>query len=316
VLSLPNCFAFGTSPSNTPSITAILPSSGTFDGNTRVTIIGSGFSTGGVQVFFGTVEATVISTTFNQIVALSPAGPPGNGAEVPVGVTVKNINSGIVSGAVTFTYRPALKLNSIAPNEEPADGPFTPVTIFGAGFQAPVAVVLAGRPAVVSSVSATEIVVLPTSLLVTDCSDTPGQVSVTNINSGDTVTGLSWLYLVKTFAPALQFSQPNAGDVFANPGLTVTLFGQSLSRVTKVTVGSRAANFTILSDSQISVVIPDDLAVAPTCPPGTGGGTETNIETVDITVTSITGCTSVLSQAFTYQRQCIAPTPTAASVGQ
>src|SRR5262249_906410 len=52
-----NCFVFGTVNGGTPNITAILPSSGSKDGNTRVSIIGSGF-VAPVQVFFASVEAT------------------------------------------------------------------------------------------------------------------------------------------------------------------------------------------------------------------------------------------------------------------
>ena len=40
-VTVPNCFAFGTSSSSTPAITAVLPSSGPNSGNTRVTIVGS-----------------------------------------------------------------------------------------------------------------------------------------------------------------------------------------------------------------------------------------------------------------------------------
>ncbi|MGI0148626.1 MAG: IPT/TIG domain-containing protein, partial [Thermoplasmata archaeon] len=43
ILTLPNCFAFGSTLPSTPTITAVLPSSGTNEGNTRVTIIGAGF---------------------------------------------------------------------------------------------------------------------------------------------------------------------------------------------------------------------------------------------------------------------------------
>jgi hypothetical protein len=228
-------------------------------------------------------------------------------------VTVKNINSGVVSGAVTFTYGPAMKVTAINPIEEPSDGPWTPVTIFGAGFQAPVVVFAGLRPCSVNSVSATEIVCTPTGVLVTDCNDVVGPVVVTNVDTGDTVNGPDFRYLVKTFAPALSFSSPAAGDVFLNPGLTVSLFGQGLSRVTKVTFGSRAASFTRVNDAQLTAIVPDDLAQAPACPTGTSGGTEVTVETVDITVTSDTGCTATLSAAFTYQRQCIAPTPTAAA---
>jgi hypothetical protein len=71
VLSLPSCFAYGTQDAGTPQVSSLLPSSGTSEGGTRVTIVGSGFSVGGgVQVFFGALEATVVSVSFNQVVAL------------------------------------------------------------------------------------------------------------------------------------------------------------------------------------------------------------------------------------------------------
>jgi hypothetical protein len=292
VLSLPNCFAFGTSASNVPTITAILPSQGSFSGGTRVTIIGSGFA-----------------TSFSQIVALSPAGPSGGGTQVQVPVTVKNISSGLTSGPTNFMFTPALKVTAINPIEEPSNGPFTPVTVFGAGFQSPVVVFAAGRPCTVNSVAATEIVCTPTGVLVNDCNDVVGPVVVTNVDSGDTVNGPDFRYLVKTFAPSLSLSSPAQGDVFSNPGLTVSLFGSSLSRVTKVTFGSRAASFTIVSDSQINAVVPDDLLPAPACPAGTPNPIEVVLETVDITVTSATGCTATLSQGFAYERLCVVPTP-------
>jgi len=312
VLSLPNCFAFGTAGTGTPTITAILPASGTNEGNTRVTIVGSGFPTTGAQVFFGSVEATVVSVTFNQIVVLSPPafGAGQGNLNQPVQVTVKNIASGAVSNGVTFTYTPALRLTSVSPSEVPSNGPFPQVTIFGQGFQAPVAVVLAGRPAQIVSVSATEVIVVPTGVLVTDCTDVSGPVSVTNVNSGDSASGLSFLYLVKTFAPALTFSEPASGDVSAGT-VTVTLHGVNLSHVTKVTFGGRAAAFSIVDDFTITATVPNDFATPPQCPTGVPAGTETKVEDVDIVVTSQTGCTSTLAKGFTYFLPCtVPPTPT------
>ena len=59
VLSLPSCFVYGADVAGTPTVTAVLPASGTKGGGTRVTIIGSGFSTSGVQVFFRTLLSAV-----------------------------------------------------------------------------------------------------------------------------------------------------------------------------------------------------------------------------------------------------------------
>jgi uncharacterized repeat protein (TIGR01451 family) len=192
-LSLPNCFAFGTTAAGNPSITAVLPSSGSNEGNTRVTIIGSGFVFP-VQVFFGPVEAQVLSVSFNQIIVLTP---PASGAGLPnlnqtVEVRVHEVNSGLdatLTGGFRFVV--PLQLTAIDNNRQIA--PFTPVTIHGQGFLAPVAVSLAGIPATVISVSATELLVLPGP---TTCPNAPsGAVVVTNIDSGDTQSGLTFTYL-------------------------------------------------------------------------------------------------------------------------
>ncbi len=188
-LSLPNCFAFGTVASSTPTITAVLPSSGSNEGNTIVTIIGSGFSSP-VQVFFGVVEAKVLSVSFNQIVVQTP---PASGAGLPnlnstVDVRVHEVNSGL-DATLTAGFRFVTAIQVTAIDNGRQEAPFTPVTIHGQGFLAPVAVYLGGIPATVISVSATELLVLPGPLPTGGVCGTPGSVVVTNIESGDTATG-------------------------------------------------------------------------------------------------------------------------------
>src|SRR5712692_5335995 len=126
-LSLPNCFAFGTSPSSTPAITAVLPSSGSNEGNTRVTIIGSGFSSP-LQVFFGLVEAQVLSVSFNQIIVLSP---PASGAGLPnlnqnVTIRVHEVNSGLdATRDAAFRYVTALQITAVDNARQRVDQPFS-----------------------------------------------------------------------------------------------------------------------------------------------------------------------------------------------
>jgi len=188
-LSVPNCFAFGTTAASNPKITAVLPSSGSNEGNTRVTIIGSGFVLP-VQVFFGPVEAQVLSVSFNQIIVLTP---PASGAGLPnlnktVDVRVHEVNSGL-EDTLTGGFRFVVPLQITAIDNSRQEAPFTPVTIHGQGFLAPVAVYLAGIPASVISVSATELLVLPGPLPSPCTSKENGAVVVTNIESGDTATG-------------------------------------------------------------------------------------------------------------------------------
>jgi uncharacterized repeat protein (TIGR01451 family) len=93
-----------------------------------------------------------------------------------------------------FRFVVPVQITAIDNNRQIA--PFTPVTIHGQGFLAPVAVYLAGIPATVISVSATELLVLPGPITCPDAPP-PGAVVVTNIDSGDTATGpdLTFTYL-------------------------------------------------------------------------------------------------------------------------
>jgi uncharacterized repeat protein (TIGR01451 family) len=313
VLTLPNCFAFGTTLSTTPTITAVLPASGTNEGNTRVTIIGAGFQAP-VQVFFGNVEATVVSVSFNQIVVLTPAafGAGRDNLNQTVDVRVRNVTSGeettLVGG---YRYVQPLQLIAIAPNEQRLDQPFVPVTIFGHGFQAPVAVTVAGRPATVVSVSESELVVVPGRPLATGCSDITGGVTVTNINTGDTASGLTFTYRVALTAPTIQLISPTQGAV----GTAVTITGTNLPLTVAdadVKFGIRQATVTAASATSLTVVAPDNLATAPVCPAGTAAGTVVNVGgPVQVRVTNrLTGCFAIAPDLFQYQAPCVPATPT------
>lgn len=311
VLSLPSCFAYGTADSGTPTVTAVLPASGTNEGNTRVTIIGSGFSNSGVQVFFGTVEATVISVSYNQIVVLSPPafGAGHDNLNATVGVTVKNIASGVVSNPVNFKYTPQVLLTAINNNIQPSQGPFVPVTIFGQGFQAPVAVGLAGWAANIISVSATELVVLPGFPLAAGCADITGVVTVTNIDTGDSASGLSFTYRVPK--PIITGLTP----AFGGPGASVTITGTNLPLAisdAEVRMGTTLAAVTSATGSSVTFTVPDTGAAAPICTGSNPPTTPQTVATFDITVTTrSTTCTVTLPQSFQYQLPCVPPpTPT------
>jgi hypothetical protein len=318
-LTLPNCFAIGSQGTTTPQITAVLPSSGSNEGNTRVTIIGSGFdAVGGVQVFFGNVEAVVVSISFSQIVALTP---PASGAgqenlNQQVDVRVRNITSGREASLPGgFRYTPPIRLTAFSGfNLQRVDQPFTLLTLHGQGFEGPVAVSLAGVVAQVVSVSATELVVRPGFPFLVGCSDVSGDITVTNIDTGDTATGLSFSYLVSVTTPIITSVVPDSGVVGA--GFAATIIGVNLPRSiadADVKFGSRAATVTSASSdgTSLSVIVPVSDAAAPTCPTGTAVGTPLTSETVDVTVTSrATTCSGTFAQGFRYQQPCTVP-PTA-----
>lgn len=317
VLSLPNCFSFGTQASSTPFITALLPSQGTKEGGTRVTIIGSGFSTAGVQVFFADREATVVSTTFSQIVVLSPKSF-GIGQET-VAVTVKNINSGTVSGGANFRYTPSVTVTALNNHTQPFGGPYVPVTIFGQGFQAPVSVGLAGWTATVQSVSATEIVVLPGTPISSGCSDISGPASVVNINTGDGAEGGVFIYHVDK--PTINGVTPGNSCPTTLPtdpcpnggvgGIPVTITGTGFTSTVDVKFGGQTAFQTGgHTSNSITVTAPITNSAAPTCTAGNPAGTHQIVSTVDVTVTNIeTTCPVTAAQAFQYVMPCVVPAP-------
>ncbi|HTY42735.1 MAG TPA: IPT/TIG domain-containing protein [Thermoanaerobaculia bacterium] len=320
-LSLPSCFTYGSVTQGTPTVTALLPSSGSNEGNTRVTIVGSGFSSTGVQVFFGTVEASVVSVSYNQVVALSPPASGAGSANLnaSVAVTVKNIDSGLVSNAsVNYQYTTKVKITSWNNNFQPLGGPYAAVTIFGQGFSAPVAVSLAGWAALVQSVSATEVVVIPGPAVASGCADITGPISVTNIDTGDsdsqgsftyhalkpTIAGVSPVNSCPSGAPC-----PNGGTGGIPADITGTLFPPALSS-TQVKFGTATAFVNSVSSTDINVTVPPTAAAPPTCTGGAGAGTPQVAATVDVTVTNTdTQCSAVATGAFQYLLPCVVPAP-------
>ena len=306
VLQVPNCFAFGTTGSSTPSVTAVLPSSGTNNGLTRVSIIGSGF-TSPLQVFFGSVEAQVLSVSFNQIIVLTPPafGAGSSNLNQTVPIRIHEVNSGVDSNtSVTFRFVTPVQITGFSgSNIQSIAGPFSPLTILGQGFEAPVAVSLAGVVAQVISVSATEILVVPGFPFVQSCNDITGPMTVTNINTGDSATGQSFTYLVKSAGPFITSVSPGSGT-----GGTITISGGNFLGVSTVTVGGRSAAFTVTSSGSIQATLAG--FTPPVCGAGVPIGTAVSVG--DVTVTNGFGCSVTSTGAFLLP--CVAapvpPTPT------
>ena len=308
-LSLPNCFVYGADATGSPRVTAVLPASGTKGGNTRVTIVGSGFSTtGGVQVFFGTVEATVVSVSYNQVVALSPPAPFGpTDTNVSVPVTVKDIASGLVSNDdVVFSYTPDMHITGLSNGSESTDAPFTPVTIYGTGFQAPLSVTLAGIPAIVQSVSATELVVMPT--LPPNCGGGSGAAVVVNLTTGETAQGGTFTYVVVPMV--ITNLTPPVGQT----DTLVEIDGKNLpanQADARVTFSGRAGFVESVGNGFLTVRVPlGTVATFPTCTGSNPAGTLETVETATVVVQDLASqCTATSPQLFSYQLPCVVPTP-------
>lgn len=88
-----------------PTVTSISPTSGPQAGGTAVTITGTGFSTTGTTVDFGTTPSTaVVCSSTTSCTASSPVGGSGTLDIVDVTVTVNGITSA-TSSSDLFTYQ-------------------------------------------------------------------------------------------------------------------------------------------------------------------------------------------------------------------
>jgi hypothetical protein len=187
----------------TPVLYALSPNSGPIEGGTRVTIFGAGFQYP-VQVLFGDREAQVLSSNFNQIVCLAPSIAPSQpGTPTVVNVTVRNVLTGKVSSNfLQYRYGEAMFVSGISPNVGYILG-WTPATIYGQGFVAPVQVVVTvggiAKEAQVLSVAGTSIQVkmppFPEAIGGTGCTPQAATFTVTNLGSNLTAAGPPFTYL-------------------------------------------------------------------------------------------------------------------------
>jgi hypothetical protein len=329
-----------TSPSLTPSISTLSPLSGPLEGGTRVSIIGSGFQAP-VQVTFGTsgntgaplvnqVEAQVISTTFKEVVIMTPEyrliDPVFSLPNGQVAIRVVNVNSGTdVVVPAAFRYLPRLQITSIAPTSGSAIGGGQ-IRIDGLGFDDPVAVSVAGIPAQPIRVSGTELIVRLGSTP-SPCSGATGPVIVTNINTGDTATsGQTFSYIAVN--PIITSVTPTTGIL---PGSSITVdvsnpgVGQLGNAVVAFDVGGTAVSPTPgtitngIGTQTFNVVVPTTGFQFPTIACTTGGGLQgTQLGPVTAGLTfrnTTTGCQAILAGGIIVNppapNTCVVPPPTA-----
>jgi hypothetical protein len=295
----------------TPAITTLSPASGPIDGGTRVTIFGSGFQAP-VQVFFGSAEAQVLNTRFDQIIAIAPTArdtdPNGSGTITgPVAVKVININSATnASLAGAFRYVPKMQITAAGPLIGPATGG-TKVTIDGTGFNDPVAVTIGGQAAQPIKVSGTQIVAVTLPLAQLTCGGSSGPIIVTNVDNGDSATATGLTFTYRTPKPTIIAVNPNS----AAAGTAVTIdVSQALPGVNKFTIGDKTlfpTSATPTPDgtvtSAFSVTLPTASSFTfPTAACTVGGltGTQTLPLTLGVTYLNVdSGCTDTAANALT-----------------
>lgn len=313
--SLPSAFTYSFGAATGPQIFSISPNSGPNEGGTRVVINGVGFENP-VQVMFGQgsagsfsgVEAQVESVTASEIIAISPAATAFGQENLNsvVSILVRNQNSGLATvQSSAFEYGVPVFITSIGPNVGPSFGGQL-VTLFGQGFDEPVAVTLAGFGASVISVTGTEILVRSSAISVTGCpAEVTGPSEVVNIETGDSATGPNYIYRVAAFGPRVNGVSPNSGP--AGGGTSVTITGSNFSDFVEVTFDDRPAAITSLSPSAVTVSAPfqpDSAFTMEACDSNNDGmanGMQFVPLAVDVTVTdSVNGCASTFTDAFVY----------------
>jgi IPT/TIG domain-containing protein len=214
----------------TPSITTAVPQRGPVTGGFRVTLFGSAFQLP-VRVFFGSEEARVISSRYEEIIVISP---PSSDARV-VPIRVENINSNTVAVLENaFRYEPNLMIDRIDPASGPASGG-TRVTIDGAGMSAPLAVSFAGVPAQPLRITPASTLAMTGPVQVRGCVEVTGPVEVINIATGEATTGPAFTYI--PMRPVIARVEPRA----VNPGEKVRVSVTGVPRgQARFTIGQRA----------------------------------------------------------------------------
>lgn len=312
-----------------PTVFSLAPASGPNEGGTEVVINGDGFESP-VQVKFGDgstdanfngTEAQILSVSRTRIVVKSPRTLVEGSSGRPLpndlsDVLVKNLNTGRFTVASSaFKYGNEVIITSIGPGEGPATGN-QQVTIFGQGFDEPVAVGLANVAQQVLSVSGTEIVVRTVPVEITNCADRTGPSQVTNIESGDSATGPNYTY--RAFKPIITGASPSSGPQGGNT--TVTISGQNFTAplVVEFVVGGQSFSASVTSIAANAIVVkspgvPNSVMATEACDAAGVPGTRYISTPATIKVTSpVTDCTDDFQGAFLYTPASTTCVPTAA----
>lgn len=308
-----------------PQIFSVSPLEGPYEGNTRVTVNGTGFQQPVQLIFaFGNVEleATLESVTSSQIVARTPDARPFIGSNDPTATisaeirVVNQLSGQQATAAQPFFYGPGIRITSVNPNEVDFSGGDR-VIITGHGFDEPLTVTLGGVIQSLISVSGTEIIFNSSPFANVACDARPSSTLVVTNHEGG-ATASSGVFIAGPTSPVVNGVSPNSRTV----GQTTTVSGQNFPALNDVRVafggsggtGGSAASISSASATSITVTVPSP-------PPGfvfnteacdgngdgIPGGTRPVPTPMDVTVSNLdTGCFDVLPNGLT-----LVPTSTA-----
>ncbi|MBA2355582.1 MAG: IPT/TIG domain-containing protein [Acidobacteria bacterium] len=233
--------AFTYTSVNPPTVTSVSPTSGPPAGGTVVTIVGSNFQNGAI-VRFGSVAATVTSTTATRLIAVSPAQAKG-----AVSLTVLNLDGNGVTVPKAFSYRGGSpSVRDVTPTSGSTSGG-TDIIIEGAAFDPGVSVAVDGVTAAVVSATSTRLVVrMPP--------HAPKTVGLTITNPDAQLAWVPFGFTYVENAPSIAAISPDAGP--AGGGNSVVISGSAFAPAAAVLVDDQPVAITAQSSTAITLTMP------------------------------------------------------------
>ncbi|MBT9560308.1 MAG: IPT/TIG domain-containing protein, partial [Myxococcales bacterium] len=263
---------------------AITPAFGPTQGNDVVTLSGTGFVDGDLQVYFGpSVAAEVFVLSSTRLTCITPPGPPGL-VDVRITRPSTDASAEILLG---YAYQSPVVITAI----DPAEGHLLggePVTVKGTGFLRGVDSVLFGGRAAI------DVVVIDdrTIQLTTPPGEVEGPADVRVTTPGGVGLGTGGFNYYAT--PRLDRAYPGSGSVAG--GTEVRLEGAGFTADSKVTFGGvAAAKVDVLGPSVIVAISPAgsvgsvDLAVATSRGPAVLDAGFTYIDPASVPVVGLVG---------------------------
>lgn len=267
----------------TPYISSISPNNGNHEGGTSITITGSNLNGANPVVGFtvnGTTEnGSIVNQTANYIIVNSPVCNTGSAS-----ASVYVRTNGKTSNNLSYFYiEDAPALYEVTPNFGPT-GQATIVTMRGANFHeiydnTSIGKVLFGAVSgtidAANASNATMNVTVPYNDGITTV--TPGAAAITFVTDENITIPTSQFFTYYN-QPTVQSLSPNVG-VIDSDDTGVVISGFDFTGATAVNFGNNLiTNFTINSDSQITVTAPNVSVTGPQQVTVTSpGGTSTNL---------------------------------------